>query len=164
MNHKKGRCIDCPEDTPDQYLIAGRCQNHYWRHQRTKKAKKPKEIAKRAAKQSLSAWFDMQIMLCANKECENCGTKIIQPSRTNIAHILPKSIFKSVATHLNNRWFACWQCHSDFDNHPIEKVIHMLVVKKLQKRLQGFYQEISKTEVRRVPEFLLNRGADNEVR
>lgn len=39
--------------------------------------------------------------------------------RIAIAHLLPKSKFKSVATNQENWVELCWNCHHDFDNSKI---------------------------------------------
>jgi len=48
--------------------------------------------------------------------CQNCKKKIPNPSKVNIAHILPKGIFKSVSTVLNNSLYLCGDCHNKFDS------------------------------------------------
>lgn len=58
------------------------------------------------------------------KKCENCGTSILHPGTKNVAHILPKSKFKSIATDDNNIMYLCTRldrfdnnlgCHETFD-------------------------------------------------
>jgi hypothetical protein len=57
--------------------------------------------------------------------CENCGIHINQASGKNVAHILPKRIFKSVALEPRNVMFLCTNfdrndgktgCHEKFDS------------------------------------------------
>lgn len=48
--------------------------------------------------------------------CEECGRKLYETLPINIAHILPKAIFKSVATNDNNFIYLCWEHHSQFDS------------------------------------------------
>lgn len=48
--------------------------------------------------------------------CEECGRRVFSPTRANIAHILPKQIFKSVETNNNNFLYLCLECHGNFDS------------------------------------------------
>jgi len=40
IKQKVGKCLDCPEDSKEQPLIAKRCRTHYWQHR--KEVKNPK--------------------------------------------------------------------------------------------------------------------------
>ncbi len=110
-----GRCPKCPQDARPVLLIGGYCSAHYLSPddiiQRNPEPKKVKPNHKN--------WYDRHI---ANSPgiCENCNKKIYIPSslspRTQIAHILPKSKFPSVAENDDNFFYACWQCHTDYDN------------------------------------------------
>lgn len=61
MRAKTGKCKVCPPETPDQPLIAGMCNNHYWEDNRRKNAlknagkpKKPqKPIPKKSKKKTV---------------------------------------------------------------------------------------------------------------
>ena len=44
---KKGKCLDCPEDSPDKYLIAERCEPHYWIYRKKVNANKIDELEKK---------------------------------------------------------------------------------------------------------------------
>lgn len=86
--------------------------------QKLRKEFNPKAIGK-GVDAELEKWFaDGNKILDNNPYCENCGTFI--PSkyyRAAQAHIYPKSIFKSVATHKDNRLFlgsGCG-CHQEYD-------------------------------------------------
>lgn len=56
MKAKTGKCKVCPPDAPDQPLIAGMCNNHYWEDNRRKNALKnagkPKKQQKPIPKKS----------------------------------------------------------------------------------------------------------------
>ena len=76
--------------------------------------------------------------------CQNCGGSInydYEPVR-NIAHILPKQRYKSVATHPENKLFLCASkdnrnaCHERFDSGVSsmkEMPVFPLAIKKFQK-------------------------------
>ncbi len=45
IKQKTGKCSECEQSAPEQPLIAGKCQRHYWRFRSTKwKKSEPKEI------------------------------------------------------------------------------------------------------------------------
>lgn len=64
--------------------------------------------------------------------CSECGAKL-QGHVSEVAHVLPKSYFKSVATNDLNwlpmcgQWGIETQCHYKFDNLPIEKYKKLIV-------------------------------------
>ena len=67
--------------------------------------------------------------------CEECGAKL-KGDVSEVAHILPKSSFRSIQTNKLNWVPLCgqWstnQCHTNFDNWPAEKVKKMLVYPKI---------------------------------
>ena len=45
IKQKTGKCSECEQSAPEQPLIAGKCQRHYWQFRSTKwKKSEPKEI------------------------------------------------------------------------------------------------------------------------
>lgn len=79
-----------------------------------------KAITKRKEeRKDLPIYFEYHISRI--KRCENCGNYIPNPGVKNVAHILPKSIFKSVNSHLDNVLYLCTifdgdnACHETFD-------------------------------------------------
>lgn len=67
--------------------------------------------------------------------CEECGARL-KGHVSEIAHVLPKSYFKSIATNDSNVIYLCGmystsQCHTNFDSFSIEKFQEMLVFKKV---------------------------------
>ena len=62
--------------------------------------------------------------------CEECGDKL-QGNVSEVAHILPKGYFKSVATNNDNVLYLCGmysenQCHRKFDDSKVElSLIHI---------------------------------------
>lgn len=67
--------------------------------------------------------------------CQECGAEL-KGDVSEVAHILPKSSFRSIQTNKLNWIPLCgqWstnQCHTNFDNWPIKKVKKMLVYPKI---------------------------------
>lgn len=67
--------------------------------------------------------------------CEECGAKL-RGHVSEIAHILPKSTYKSIATNDKNVLYLCGmysnnQCHTNFDTFTNEKFQEMLVFPKV---------------------------------
>lgn len=63
--------------------------------------------------------------------CKECGAKL-KGHVSEVAHILPKSTFKSIATNDLNIIYLCGmysesQCHTNFDTFSNEKFKKMLV-------------------------------------
>lgn len=159
---KKGKCIDCPTDAPEQFLTAKRCQRHYWLHRQKIAAKKPAKQAKEKKRKDLSVFFASQLLQVPSF-CEECGesllpwknSKIFQ--RAIIAHILPKREnggFPSVATHPQNRMFYCPDCHTDFDNKGAAHAAGMKSLPVMRERYQEFKNSLTEAERMRVPEYL----------
>lgn len=110
----------------------------------SKKFSKAKEKRKQE-RADLPEFFTAAIEeLRLNPVCQNCGGRInstYEPVR-NVAHILPKQRYKSVAAHPDNRLFLCagkdsqQSCHERFDS-GISAVVEMpcftLVVEKFKK-------------------------------
>lgn len=69
-----------------------------------------KAIDKRKRERAgLPAFFQFHVSQVTH--CENCGMEISSPGAKNVAHILPKSSFKSVMTEPQNVMYLC----SDLD-------------------------------------------------
>lgn len=68
--------------------------------------------------------------------CEECGAKL-QGHVSEVAHILPKGYFKSIATNKLNwiplcgQWSSNNQCHTNFDNFPLKKVKEMKIYSRI---------------------------------
>lgn len=136
--HKKGICIDCGPESSETYLTASRCQSHYWRHRQSVKsaAKKLSEgyEDKQAQKKALDKWFIAAIEQMP-RHCEECDERLINFApwalKSFIAHVLAKRLFKSVATHPDNKVYLCTQCHTNFDNWGEDKVRKMKIFPKI---------------------------------
>ena len=156
-----GVCPLCPKGRPC-LLIAGKCNAHYQDSKavvlRNAAPSKLKELAE--VKKTLSVWFADQLKQCPDK-CENCNNPIViphpLPPKTAVCHIVPKSTFKSVKTHPMNRWFGCWQCHTNYDQWPEEKVAKMPIIKIAKERFKLFTKDISEKEKRLIPKYLKDK-------
>lgn len=87
----------------------------------------------------IEAFFKEAIDFLKNKTCycENCKNKLYSVSKMNLGHILPKSIFKSVATNKDNLMLLCWICHSNYDS-SWKKAITMPCFKIAKERYNKF--------------------------
>lgn len=156
-----GSCPDCPKGTRDVLLIAGKCKGHFKNIQGAGDRERAPQILKEKAKKekikSLSVFFKEQIKI-APKRCENCNGKIIivdpLPKSTMIAHIVPKRSVKSISTNPLNVWFACGDCHTNYDQGGSKKVLEMPILKTAKQRLAKIYHLIPIEERRFVPEYL----------
>lgn len=82
--------------------------------------------------------------------CQNCGAKIntnYKPHH-NIAHILPKSRYKSVATHPDNKLFLCASkddqnsCHEKFDG-GFSNMMKMKVFPLAAEKFKKFREKVT---------------------
>jgi hypothetical protein len=137
----------------------------YWqqRQQLKLQGKKPEGVKKTERREKAQFFADQ--LVNAPKYCENCkkplaGTMAINPAAV-VAHIIPKnptSGCPSVAVHPDNRWFACGDCHTDYDNRGAEYVKAMPIFAELKRRVSLFYDKIAQAERRRVPQYFRPRG------
>lgn len=117
-----------------------------------KKVYKPKEVKI----EGLNAWY-----LARSKEmtgkCQNCNKPSSARSsiywRWSVCHILPKSLFPSVATHPLNNLELCISCHSQFDSNWLT-ASKMPIFLKAKHRFELFVENIDWQEVRRIPKEL----------
>lgn len=130
----------------------------YWQQRRDMKLKKPPtKTEEREKKQAKGVYFADQIQKAPSK-CENCGGSLTGTKAINaaaiVAHILAKSKTSgcpSVALHPLNKWYACGDCHTDYDNKGAAFVQTMPIFQTLKERVAQFYNDIEPTERRRVP-------------
>lgn len=159
---KKGKCIDCTPDTPDQYLTAKRCKNHYWQHRKKVNSSKPNAVDSYSKRRLLDKWFAEQISIMP-KCCEECG-EYLNPyapwgAKSYIAHIVPKRHFESVKVHPMNRMFLCIQCHTNLDNWPANKVKKMAIYPLLLQRYVQFSHAIHIDELEYLPAYISDQVA-----
>jgi len=93
--------------------------------------------------------------------CANCGGKSCKDDdkyyKFSIAHILPKNLFKSVATHSDNWLELCFfgnSCHTNFDQHQID-IIDLHCFDSVIEKFVKIYPHIAKEEQRRIPPILI---------
>lgn len=70
----------------------------------------------------------MKIISATKRTCLNCGVNLLGHV-SEVAHILPKSSYKSVQCNDYNAVYLCGflqnNCHADFDNYSADKVAEM---------------------------------------
>ena len=80
IKQKIGKCSECEPDAPEQPLIAGKCQRHYWQFRSTKwKKSEPKErkpIPKFSAKQLENLKKYRKVRDEFMKEHPNCQARL----------------------------------------------------------------------------------------
>jgi hypothetical protein len=111
--------------------------------------------------ESLDKWFEKRRKELVGR-CKHCGKKSCKDNdeyfKFSIAHILPKSIFESVATHPKNFIELCfWEnsCHTNFDNGIIG-LTDLNCFDEVVEKFQEMYPFITKEERRRIPPVLMN--------
>jgi 5-methylcytosine-specific restriction endonuclease McrA len=125
----------------------------YWQQRQQQKingtkTKKAKADSKKAQKDELTKWFELQLSMCP-RNCENCNTGLSQflfPNpRTLVAHIIPKREdygFPEVATHPYNRMFLCPDCHHKWDDGNAQDREKMAVYRIALQRFTIFKHEL----------------------
>lgn len=84
----------------------------------------------------------------SNACCAECGERL-KGDFTEVAHILPKSYFKSISTNDLNVIYLCGMycsgnnCHSVFDNSAQEKVKQMKIYPIVKERFQELLPHIT---------------------
>ena len=96
-----------------------------------------------------------------NGKCLHCGNvttmKDDEKFHFSIAHILPKSLFPSVATHPDNWIELCFwgnACHTNMDQHTLD-LIDMNCFDTIIEKFVKIYPNIAKEEKRRIPSVLM---------
>lgn len=90
---------------------------------------------------------------CADPSCKNNDEYF----KFSIAHILPKRIFKSVATHKDNWLELCFwgnSCHTNLDNNMLD-LIDLNCFDTVIQRFVAMYPAIDPKERRYIPDVLL---------
>lgn len=85
------------------------------------------------------AHFDNLDVPC---KCEECDTPLYKLKSTNIAHILPKSSFKSVALEYYNYLLLCFDCHNIYDS-SFKRASSMRCFEKAKFRYELFQNDIT---------------------
>ena len=119
---------------------------------------------KRAKESLLGLWFiSVRVLMKGRCEC-GCGKTSSKYDeeyyKFSICHILPKSKFKSIATHPNN-WIelSFWGgCHTTFDNmgYEICKRDNPVLWEKVVAKFRILYPCIRESEKKSIPQVLLD--------
>lgn len=94
-------------------------------------------------------FFQRHIEIIKNNNlcCEECGCRL-KGDISEIAHILPKSTFKSISTNDKNVIYLCgmWsekQCHTNYDNFSTEKVRQMKIFPHIVDKFNLLQEDIT---------------------
>lgn len=84
----------------------------------------------------LPEFFKKHVGIAKTMFCEECGDKL-KGDVSEIAHVLPKSYFKSIQCNDLNILYLCGknsnnQCHTNYDNFPQEKLRQMKIYDKVK--------------------------------
>jgi hypothetical protein len=108
----------------------------------------------------LKRWFEDRRKEMGGK-CQHCGSKSCRDSnqyfKFSIAHILPKRLFKSVATHPMNWIELCFwnnSCHTNLDNNTLD-IMDLNCFDLVIQRFVAMYPSIDVKERKYIPEVLL---------
>lgn len=157
-----GQCIDCT-DGEKKPLWAKRCWYHYQRvHSKVsntnntklvKSANGEKEPAT-PTRTPLVLWYEEK-MQNSVRCCENCGKPLYDLSQVDWhgsqAHLLPKSLFPSVATHPDNHAvLGRWCCHGRYDSNWMT-ASRMSVWPEAVRRLRRVIPLLAEKEQGRIP-------------
>lgn len=136
------------------------------RRARAKKVKpEPKAMGKgtKAVKENavdLDQWFKEGDKEASGK-CKHCGGRTCKGDplyyKHSQAHILPKRLFPSVATHPLNRIELClWNnnCHGNMDNGTLD-IINMNCFDEIIEKFTSIYPAIAPNERKYIPDILL---------
>ena len=120
--------------------------------------KKSAQLSK-SINNELSIWYQKRIQY-AKRICENCGNDLSNYTpkdfHASIAHILPKSLFTSVATNKYNYLIlGIWcGCHSNYDSSWL-KASTMAAFTIAKGRFSLFRKDIDQEEIRKIPSLFL---------
>lgn len=112
-------------------------------------------------------WFEKQRERMTGK-CAHCGGKTQKHDNDtfhySVAHLLPKNLFKSIATHDENWLELCYygnSCHTNFDNHMID-ITELNCFDEVISKITKLYPHIAKEERRRIPAILMEYIKTNQ--
>lgn len=141
----------------EKALLPGEKKKYYIPKVSEKKKKQLAEQKESGTDVALDKWFEMVAGEIKKKPyCENCGIFIPEKyHRHASAHILPKKIFHSVATHYLNYLILGASCGCHNLSHRWDKFSQMPIWNKAVERIQLIYPSIAKEERRLLPEIIL---------
>lgn len=173
---KKGICQLCPTGSKEKPLISGLCTGHYW--QSLRNSANLNYIQNRSdILPGMPQWYSFQIEQ-SDWICENCGAPIphfnSEAQYSAQAHVLPKHLFLSVATHPDNRlhlgnFYGC-DCHTRYDNNGYyaQSPTEMPILPVALARFDKFKHLIQPTELRHLThlfnlQYNCNYGRKEEI-
>lgn len=172
---KQGKCHLCNDGVIKQGRKVGKdfvCMQHYNKQKSeeyTEKSKLNKINSLNSGDTSLDQWFGERHKEMTG-ECVNCNRPTITKVNPNpkiplywkysVAHILPKSLFHSIATHPLNFIELCYfenSCHTNFDNNGFEYAKEKMPVlwNIIVARFKILYPCIAEDERKKIPDVLL---------
>lgn len=99
-------------------------------------------------RQGFAEFFQKHVLNIKNQRecCKECGNKL-RGDVSEVAHILPKNLYKSIATNDDNVIYLCsWKdtnnCHSIFDGTD-EQLHSMVVFKAVQENVEKLLQKVT---------------------
>jgi len=113
--------------------------------------------------------FFQQMIAKAPKKCMESGKPLgdtmAMIASAVVAHILPKSKFKSIAEHPLNIVYLHGDVHTDMDNKGEGYVVKMKIFPLLRSRVADLWESIDLNELKHVPKYLnpLNIEYDREI-
>jgi hypothetical protein len=111
IQRKKKICKICNQE---EYLFSkGRCKMCASKDYTIPKISVKQKKEKKIQTDIRDIYFSYHIEKC--KKSEESGKPIYEPNRSNICHILPKRIYKSVQGHFDNYIYLTLEEHSRFD-------------------------------------------------
>lgn len=127
---------------------------------RAAKIKEERAQRKAAGGNELDRWFIARRKGMTGI-CQHCGGKSTKDDdkyfKFSICHILPKRIFKSVATHPDNWIELCYfgdSCHTNMDNATLD-LIDMNCFDTIIERFVKIYPHIAPSERKYIPDILI---------
>ena len=171
-------CSKMPSMSYNGYFYAHAPQELKDKLELKSKYKKEKKLAKQREQNKIRHLENSQDSIAANKQielnewfaarrkqmtgfCKNCGGKSCKDNdkywKFSIAHILPKSKVKSVATNPLNFIELCFfgnSCHTNFDNGILE-MQDMKCWKEIQFNFGNMFPFIDKSEYQFIPDVLI---------
>lgn len=94
---------------------------------------------RKAEREGYAEFFQKHINIIKNTNacCAECGDKL-KGNVSEIAHILPKNLFKSIATNNDNVIYLCGmystnECHNKFDDSKLKVFQNMLVFTQISR-------------------------------
>jgi len=151
----------------DYNFSKGRCKTHATIEDTANRIIKYRNDTIEGSKEELWDWFKERRKEMKGK-CSNCGNpsskKDDDKFHFSIAHILPKSLFPSIATHPDNWIELCFwgnSCHTNFDNSAID-LIDMNCFDEIIEKFIRLYPSIIPEERRRIPQILIEYYNQNK--